>query len=185
MARQILEIGLGDAIDDFILTQIQWIRQPEVVAAAVDGVRGLLWPNGIWFANQPEAATWQQQPPPAKKAADARQPEIVRPAKAAAAEHVKAAVKESETARNVHKGAGNGRADAGVGRGPSVNSEGEIEWDWNPPRPQLTFEERLEAARKAALVRELFLGERQACWYMSPLKNIKRRFRIARGPAFV
>ncbi|GAQ83243.1 PX domain containing protein [Klebsormidium nitens] len=159
MARQILEIGLGDAIDDFILTQIQWIRQPEVVAAAVDGVRSLLWPSGIWFANQPESATWQQ--PPVKKPTDARQPEVVRPAKAAA-EHVRAAAKESDPSRHVHKGAGNGRADAGGVKTPSVNSEGEIEWDWHPRRPQLSFEERLEAARKAALVREIFLDRAPA-----------------------
>jgi hypothetical protein len=56
---------LGDAIDDFILTKFQLLRQPAVVAAAIDGVRGRLWLNGVWFANQQEADTWQQQQPTA------------------------------------------------------------------------------------------------------------------------
>jgi hypothetical protein len=164
MARQILEIGLGNAIDDFILTKIQWLRQPEVVAAAIDGVRGLLWPNGVWFANQQEADTWQQQQPaasggkPGRGDGKTKEVEMLRPMEVGK-ERIRTALREDHPTRNVNRGNGSGRSDAD-GRGqPSVHSEGVIEWDWNPPKPQLTFEERLEAARKAALVRELFLGK--------------------------
>jgi hypothetical protein len=43
MAKQILQVGLGDAIDDWLLQKIQWLRSEEVVA------RGIQWVHRVSF----------------------------------------------------------------------------------------------------------------------------------------
>jgi hypothetical protein len=43
MAKQILQVGLGDAIDDWLLQKIQWLRSEEVVA------RGIQWVHRASF----------------------------------------------------------------------------------------------------------------------------------------
>lgn len=39
MAKQILQLGMGDAIDDWLIGRIQWLRKEEVVASAIVWVK--------------------------------------------------------------------------------------------------------------------------------------------------
>jgi sorting nexin-13 len=41
MAKQILKVGLGDAIDDWLLEKIQWLRRDDIMAAGIQWVRGV------------------------------------------------------------------------------------------------------------------------------------------------
>ena len=41
MAKQILQLGMGDAIDDWLLGRIQWLRREEVVALGIQWVKGV------------------------------------------------------------------------------------------------------------------------------------------------
>lgn len=41
MAKQILQLGIGDAIDDWLLGKIQWLRKEEVVASGIHWVKGV------------------------------------------------------------------------------------------------------------------------------------------------
>ena len=41
MAKQILQLGMGDAIDDWLLGRIQWLRREEVVASGIQWVKGV------------------------------------------------------------------------------------------------------------------------------------------------
>jgi sorting nexin-13 len=41
MAKQILKVGLGDAIDDWLLEKIQWLRSDDIMAAGIRWVRGV------------------------------------------------------------------------------------------------------------------------------------------------
>ncbi|CAK9223803.1 unnamed protein product [Sphagnum troendelagicum] len=53
MAKQILQVGLGDAIDDWLLEKIQWLRSDDIMAAGIQWVRGILWPDGIFVTKHP------------------------------------------------------------------------------------------------------------------------------------
>ncbi|CAM6069457.1 unnamed protein product, partial [Sphagnum tenellum] len=53
MAKQILQVGLGDAIDDWLLQKIQWLRSEEVVARGIQWVHRTLWPDGIFLTKHP------------------------------------------------------------------------------------------------------------------------------------
>jgi sorting nexin-13 len=53
MAKQILKVGLGDAIDDWLLEKIQWLRSEEVVARGIQWVHRILWPDGIFLTKHP------------------------------------------------------------------------------------------------------------------------------------
>lgn len=39
IAKQILQIGMGDAVDDWLVTQIQRLRQEDVVAGAIKSLQ--------------------------------------------------------------------------------------------------------------------------------------------------
>lgn len=39
IAKQILQLGMGDAIDDWLLGRIQWLRREEVVASGIHWVK--------------------------------------------------------------------------------------------------------------------------------------------------
>jgi sorting nexin-13 len=41
MAKQILQVGLGDAIDDWLLEKIQWLRSDDIMATGIQWVRGV------------------------------------------------------------------------------------------------------------------------------------------------
>eukprot|EP00898_Chlorokybus_atmophyticus_P007493 jgi/Chlat1/7745/Chrsp66S07220 len=50
IVRQVLELILGDAIDDWLLAHVQVVRKPESIAGAIRWIKKALWPNGMWFA---------------------------------------------------------------------------------------------------------------------------------------
>jgi sorting nexin-13 len=41
MAKQILKVGLGDAIDDWLLEKIQWLRRDDIMSEGIQWVRGV------------------------------------------------------------------------------------------------------------------------------------------------
>ncbi|XP_051133002.1 uncharacterized protein LOC127252734 isoform X2 [Andrographis paniculata] len=55
LSKQILQLVMEDAIDDWLLRQIQWLRQDDVVAQGIRWLQGILWPNGNFFL------TWSTQ----------------------------------------------------------------------------------------------------------------------------
>ncbi|XP_020245741.1 uncharacterized protein LOC109823779 isoform X1 [Asparagus officinalis] len=49
ISKQILQLMMEDAIDDWILRQIHLLRNDEVIAHGIRWVYNVLWPNGIFF----------------------------------------------------------------------------------------------------------------------------------------
>ncbi|KAF0923590.1 hypothetical protein E2562_006583 [Oryza meyeriana var. granulata] len=62
VAKQILQLGMGDTFDDWLVEKIQLLRKGRIVAFAVKRVEQILWPDGIFLTKHPKrkAAT----PPP-------------------------------------------------------------------------------------------------------------------------
>ncbi|KAF3649675.1 hypothetical protein T459_10929 [Capsicum annuum] len=57
VAKQVLQLGMGDAFDDWLIEKIQRLRRGSVVAA---GIRRILWPDGIFITKHPR----RQRPTP-------------------------------------------------------------------------------------------------------------------------
>ncbi|XP_015574610.2 uncharacterized protein LOC8275559 [Ricinus communis] len=49
MSKQILQLIMEDAIDDWLLRQIHWLRREDIVAQGIRWVQNALWPNGTFF----------------------------------------------------------------------------------------------------------------------------------------
>ncbi|KAI5079555.1 hypothetical protein GOP47_0005034 [Adiantum capillus-veneris] len=49
IAKQILQLGMGDAVDDWLVTQIQQLRQEDVVAGSIKSLQEILWPGGVFI----------------------------------------------------------------------------------------------------------------------------------------
>eukprot|EP01018_Ginkgo_biloba_P016155 Gb_15275 [translate_table: standard] len=49
IAKQILHLVMEDAIDDWLLRQIQWLRREDVIASGIKQVEDVLWPDGIFI----------------------------------------------------------------------------------------------------------------------------------------
>ncbi|KZV41143.1 hypothetical protein F511_10277 [Dorcoceras hygrometricum] len=49
ISKQILQLVMEDAIDDWILRQIQWLRREDVVAQGIRWIQDVLWPDGTFF----------------------------------------------------------------------------------------------------------------------------------------
>lgn len=41
IAKQVLQLGMGDAFDDWLIARIQWLRREEVVASGVQWLKGV------------------------------------------------------------------------------------------------------------------------------------------------
>lgn len=50
ISKQILQLMMEDAIDDWLLRQIQLLRREDIIAYGIRWVEDVLWPNGIFFA---------------------------------------------------------------------------------------------------------------------------------------
>ncbi|XP_073144765.1 uncharacterized protein [Henckelia pumila] len=74
ISKQILQLVMEDAIDDWILRQIQWLRREDVIAQGIRWIQDVLWPDGTFFlrlraqsllndyqANQTSTRTRQQR----------------------------------------------------------------------------------------------------------------------------
>eukprot|EP00252_Welwitschia_mirabilis_P001998 TRINITY_DN11955_c0_g1_i1.p1 TRINITY_DN11955_c0_g1~~TRINITY_DN11955_c0_g1_i1.p1 ORF type:complete len:1176 (+),score=264.58 TRINITY_DN11955_c0_g1_i1:313-3840(+) len=59
VAKQVLQLGMGDAFDDWLIEKIQLLRKGEVIASAIARVEQILWPDGIFLTKHP-----RRQPPP-------------------------------------------------------------------------------------------------------------------------
>ncbi|KAK8608454.1 hypothetical protein V6N13_023877 [Hibiscus sabdariffa] len=60
VAKQILQLGMGDAFDDWLIEKIQRLRKGSVVASGIKRVEQILWPDGIFITKHPR----RQRPPP-------------------------------------------------------------------------------------------------------------------------
>ncbi|CAJ1939355.1 unnamed protein product [Sphenostylis stenocarpa] len=49
MSKQILQLVMEDAIDDWLVRQIHWLRREETVAQGIRWVQEALWPGGTFF----------------------------------------------------------------------------------------------------------------------------------------
>ncbi|PIN08680.1 hypothetical protein CDL12_18745 [Handroanthus impetiginosus] len=49
ISKQILQLVMEDAIDDWLLRQIQWLRSEDVIAQGIRWVQDVLWPDGTFF----------------------------------------------------------------------------------------------------------------------------------------
>ncbi|XP_054778084.1 uncharacterized protein LOC129286073 [Prosopis cineraria] len=49
ISKQILQLAMEDAIDDFLLRQIHWLRSEDTVAQGIRWVQDILWPGGTFF----------------------------------------------------------------------------------------------------------------------------------------
>ncbi|KAA8545892.1 hypothetical protein F0562_020657 [Nyssa sinensis] len=49
VSKQIMQLMMEDAIDDWLLRQIQWLRREDVIAQGIRWVQDVLWPGGIFF----------------------------------------------------------------------------------------------------------------------------------------
>ncbi|OMO54105.1 hypothetical protein CCACVL1_28063 [Corchorus capsularis] len=59
VAKQILQLGMGDAFDDWLIEKIQLLRKGSVVASGIKRVEQILWPDGIFLTKHPS----RQRPP--------------------------------------------------------------------------------------------------------------------------
>ncbi|KAF9600583.1 hypothetical protein IFM89_010069 [Coptis chinensis] len=48
-SKQILQLVMEDAIDDWLLRQIHWLRRDNVIALGIRWIQDVLWPNGTFF----------------------------------------------------------------------------------------------------------------------------------------
>ena len=54
MARQMLSLVAGGAIDEYILSQLRALRQEHQLARLIHSLQITLWPGGTWFQRLPE-----------------------------------------------------------------------------------------------------------------------------------
>lgn len=59
VAKQVLQLGMGDALDDWLVEKIQRLRRGSVVASGIKRVEQILWPDGIFITKHPS----RQRPP--------------------------------------------------------------------------------------------------------------------------
>ncbi|XVF24988.1 hypothetical protein REPUB_Repub13aG0174700 [Reevesia pubescens] len=53
VAKQILQLGMGDAFDDWLIEKIQLLRKGSVVASGIKRIEQILWPDGIFITKHP------------------------------------------------------------------------------------------------------------------------------------
>ncbi|OUZ99956.1 Phox homologous domain [Macleaya cordata] len=60
VAKQVLQLGMGDAFDDWLIEKIQLLRRGSVIASAINRIeQQILWPDGIFLTKHPK----RQRPP--------------------------------------------------------------------------------------------------------------------------
>ncbi|XAR50641.1 hypothetical protein NMG60_11005013 [Bertholletia excelsa] len=52
VAKQVLQLGMGDAFDDWLIEKIQLLRKGTVVASGVKRIEQILWPDGIFITKR-------------------------------------------------------------------------------------------------------------------------------------
>ncbi|KAK1417472.1 hypothetical protein QVD17_26599 [Tagetes erecta] len=70
ISKQILQLMMEDAIDDWLLRQIHWLRRDDIVAHGIRWIQDVLWPEGVFFtrvnAQNQNGSQPDQDSPPAK-----------------------------------------------------------------------------------------------------------------------
>lgn len=61
VGKQVLQLGMGDAFDDWLIEKIQQLRRGSVIAYGVKRLEQILWPDGIFITKHPK----RQGPPQA------------------------------------------------------------------------------------------------------------------------
>ncbi|KAG2703535.1 hypothetical protein I3760_06G142200 [Carya illinoinensis] len=49
ISKQILQLIMEDAIDDWLLRQIHWLRSDEIIAQGIRWIQDILWPDGTFY----------------------------------------------------------------------------------------------------------------------------------------
>ncbi|XP_073013591.1 uncharacterized protein [Typha latifolia] len=49
ISKQILQLMMEDAIDDWIIRHIHWLRRGDIIAQGIRWIQDVLWPNGTFF----------------------------------------------------------------------------------------------------------------------------------------
>ncbi|KAL8234742.1 hypothetical protein R6Q59_020842 [Mikania micrantha] len=49
ISKQILQLMMEDAIDDWLLRHIHWLRRDDIVAHGIRWIQDVLWPEGVFF----------------------------------------------------------------------------------------------------------------------------------------
>lgn len=62
VAKQVLQLGMGDAFDDWLIEKIQVLRRGTVVASGISRVEQILWPDGIFITKHPNRQRPQSSP---------------------------------------------------------------------------------------------------------------------------
>ncbi|KAK1577155.1 hypothetical protein Q3G72_019384 [Acer saccharum] len=65
VAKQVLQLGMGDAFDDWLIEKIQLLRRGSVIASGIKRLEQILWPDGIFITKHPKRRQPSQpsQPP--------------------------------------------------------------------------------------------------------------------------
>lgn len=53
VAKQVLQLGMGDAFDDWLIEKIKRLRRGSVVASGIRRLEQILWPDGIFITKHP------------------------------------------------------------------------------------------------------------------------------------
>ncbi|PQM35976.1 uncharacterized protein Pyn_38921 [Prunus yedoensis var. nudiflora] len=62
ISKQILQLMMEDAIDDWLLRQIHWLRSEDTIASGIRWLKDVLWPNGIFFLRVGNAQDGNENP---------------------------------------------------------------------------------------------------------------------------
>ncbi|XP_011001603.1 PREDICTED: uncharacterized protein LOC105108834 isoform X2 [Populus euphratica] len=73
VAKQILQLGMGDALDDWLIEKIQLLRRGSVVASGIKRVEQILWPDGIFITKHPK----RRRPP--QQSTEVSSPKLISP----------------------------------------------------------------------------------------------------------
>lgn len=69
VAKQVLQLGMSDAFDDWLIAKVQLLRRGSIVASGIKRLEQILWPDGIFITKHPK----RRQPPTASPKAAAAQ----------------------------------------------------------------------------------------------------------------
>ncbi|XP_068321922.1 uncharacterized protein [Pyrus communis] len=62
MSKQILQLMMDDAIDDWLMRQIHWLRREDIIASGIYWLKDGLWPNGTFFLRVGNVQDGNQNP---------------------------------------------------------------------------------------------------------------------------
>ncbi|GMY05922.1 sorting nexin-16 [Fagus crenata] len=67
ISKQILQLIMEDAIDDWLLRQIHWLRRDDIIAQGIRWVQDVLWPDGTFFIKLGNAQSNDDETEPNQK----------------------------------------------------------------------------------------------------------------------